>query len=261
MEQILEESWNARTREAAERILVAAQRLVPDGASTGAANRPPPPAGGPGHGGPDAAPAGMLRAGQQRAPPHPRPDPVHGGRRPCSGSPPSWSSTAARAWPGAPSPWRCTPVTLGNRAWALLTLELAGRPGRLGGGLPGARLAPGHGARIPGHPGDEPRRRAGFLWPRIFLPCQSREADPASRCLEGRSVWVIDRDPVVRDALCGLVRGAGGEVQAHAGAAAASWRAPGATPCRTSWCWSAPAPGAVPGPAAARWREAGSRRS
>jgi hypothetical protein len=39
----------------------------------------------------------------------------------------------------------------------------------------------------------------------------------ASRFLQGRSVWIVDQDPQVREALCGLVQGAGGQAEAHAG--------------------------------------------
>jgi hypothetical protein len=105
------------------------------------------------------------------------------------------------------------PVTLGNHSWALLTLELTGRPGAGSGDFLGLTwlqdtVRASLGILELAHDG------RGFLWPRIFLPCQSRELDQASRCLRGCRVWIIDHDPLVRDALCGLVRGAGGEAQA-----------------------------------------------
>ena len=108
------------------------------------------------------------------------------------------------------------PVTLGNRTWALLTLELAGTPAPWEGDFLGLAwlqdaVRGAYGILEIGHDG------RGFLWPRIFLPCQSREADLASRILAGRTVWIVDRDLATRDALAALVRGAGGQVRTHAG--------------------------------------------
>jgi hypothetical protein len=214
-EQILEESWNARTREAAERILVAAGRLVPERGHRRGGEPALPCL--------QAAPAmdalmprlkAMLAPGQAVA--HRTPDltlfmeaealqrvatqlTLHGRQGLDRGT----ITLVTRS------------VTLGNRAWALLTLELAGSPAGWEGDFLGLAwlqdtVRESSGILEMSHDG------RGFLWPRIFLPCQSRDADLASRCLAGRSVWVIDRDPVVRDVLCALVRGAGGQVHTHA---------------------------------------------
>ena len=215
VEQILEETWNARTRDAAERIMVAAQRLVPDRDQHRGSSAFP-------H--LQAAPAmeALLPRLQKMLPPgftaaHRTPELtlfiepdalqriatqllLHGRQGLTQGS-----ITLAMAQ-----------VSLGSRSWAQLTLELDGRPSAWEGDFLGLAwlqdtVRVSLGMLEMEHDGH------GFLWPRIFLPCQSREVDPASRCLRGRAVWIIDHDPLVREALCGLVRGAGGEVQAHAG--------------------------------------------
>jgi len=215
VEQILEETWNARTRDAAERIMVAAQRLVPDGSQ---------------HRGSSAFP--HLQAGPAMEALLPRlqsmlPEGFSAAHR----TPPLTLFIEPEALQriatqlllhGRQGLTRgtitlaMTPVTLGHRTWALLTLELTGRPGAWEGDFLGLTwlqdtVRSSLGILEMTHDGH------GFLWPRIFLPCQSWEADPASRFLQGRSVWIIDHDPLVRDALSGLVRDAGGAVQAHTG--------------------------------------------
>ncbi len=215
VEQILEETWNARTRDAAERIMLAAQRLTVDGSPhRGSATSP--------HLGAGPAMEALMPRLQKMLPGeytvhHRTPDltlfmepealqriatqlVLHGRQGLAQGS----------------ITLELRPVTLGNRSWALLTLELEGRPSAWAGDFLGLAwlqdtVRASLGILEMEHDG------RGFLWPRIFLPCQSREADPSSRCLQGRSVWVIDQDPLVRDALCGLVRSAGGEAQAHVG--------------------------------------------
>jgi PAS domain-containing protein len=215
VEQILQETWNAKTRDAAERIMVAAQRLMPEADQQRSSSAFP-------H--LQAAPAmeallprlqRMLPAGftvRHRTPEFTlfmEPDALqriatqlvlHGRQGLAQGT-----VTLAMA-----------PLTLGNRSWALLTLELAGRPSAWEGDFLGLTwlqdtVRASLGILEMAHDGQ------GFLWPRIFLPCESLEANPASRYLQGRSVWIIDHDPQVREVLCGLVRSAGGEVQAHPG--------------------------------------------
>jgi hypothetical protein len=215
VEQILGETWNARTRDAAERIMVAAQRLVPaTGRFQGNSAFPRVQAA--------AAMEALLPRLQKMLPP---------------------GFTAAHRTPGLtlflePEALQriatqillhgrqglaqgtvtlvMTPVLLGSRSWALLTLELTGRPTRWDGDFLGLTwlqdtVRDSLGILEMEHDGQ------GFLWPRIFVPCQSPEADPAAAYLLGRSVWIIDQDPLVRGVLCGLVRDAGGEGVAHAG--------------------------------------------
>jgi len=214
VEQILEETWNARTRDAAERILVAAQRLVPaSGGRQGGASLPHL----------KAAPAmeamlprlrAMLPEGFSAA--HRTPELtlflepealqrlatqilLHGRQGLAQGT-----ITLVM-----------TPAVLGNRSWALFTLELSGPPARWDGDFLGLTwlqdtVRESLGILELEHDG------RGFLWPRIFLPCQSPEG-PASRFLQDRKVWIIDQDPLARSALCALVRDAGGEAVAHPG--------------------------------------------
>jgi len=215
VEQILEETWNARTRDAAERIMLAAQRLVPDrGRHPGAPAFP--------HLQSVPTLEGLLPRLQKMLP---------------AGFTVAHRTPALTLFIGPEAMQRIatqlvlhgrqglaqgtitlvmTPVTLGNRSWALVTLELTGRPAPWEGDFLGLTwlqdtVRESLGILEMEHDG------RGFLWPRIFLPCQSRDADPAARCLAGRKVWIIDQAPQVRDALCSLVRSAGGEPLAQAG--------------------------------------------
>jgi hypothetical protein len=213
VEQILQETWNAKTRDAAERIMVAAQRLMPEGGH---------------HRGSPAFP--HLQAVPVMETMLPRLQRM---------LPEGWSvrhrTPALTLFLEPEALYRIatqlvlhgrqglnqgtitlamTPLTLGNRSWAMLTLELAGRPSAWEGDFLGLTwlqdtVRASLGILEMAHDGH------GFLWPRIFLPCQSQDADPGSRLLEGRRVWIVDQDPLVREALCGLVRGAGGEALAH----------------------------------------------
>ena len=215
VEQILQETWNAKTRDAAERIMVAAQRLMPEGGEHRGSTVFP-------HLQARSAMESLLPRLQQMLPAgcavrHRTPELtlfiepdalqriatqllLHGRQGLDRGT-----ITLAMA-----------PLVLGNRSWALLTLELAGRPSAWEGDFLGLTwlqdtVRASLGILEMAHDGH------GFLWPRIYLPCQSREADLASRCLQGRRVWIVDHDPLVREALCGMVEGAGGEARAHLG--------------------------------------------
>jgi len=215
VEQILEESWNVRTRDAAERILVAAQRLMPDGAQAKGGSAFP-----------------HLQADQAMEALMPRlrrmlPEGFEAAHR----TPGLTLFIEAEALQKIATQLvlhgrqglrdgtvtlATVPVALGTRSWAQLTLELTGRPAAWEGDFLGLTwlqdtVRSSLGILEMAHDGH------GFLWPRIFLPCQSREADQAARLLQGRSIWIIDRDPVVRDALGAQVRGAGGQVHTHAG--------------------------------------------
>jgi hypothetical protein len=58
----------------------------------------------------------------------------------------------------------------------------------------------------------------GGLRPRIYLPtASSATATVSDRPLEGRHVWVVDQDPLAREAMTALIRLAGGQVQAYEG--------------------------------------------
>jgi hypothetical protein len=215
VEEILSESWNMRTREAAERILLAAQRLVPEGGHAKGGTAFP-------H--LQAAPAmaavlpkleAMLAGGWRVT--HRTPDLTlfvesEVLQRICT-------QLALHGRQGLAEgliTLVMEPVTLGNRAWARITLDLAGTPAPWEGDFLGLAwlqdtVRGALGILEMAHDG------RGFLWPRIYLPCQSREADPASRILAGRTVWIIDRDPAAREALAALVRSSGGQAHTHPG--------------------------------------------
>jgi len=215
VDEILAETWSPRTRAAAERIMVAAQRLAPEHDQHRGSSAFP-------H--LQAAPAmeallprlqKMLPEGFQAAHRTPaltlfiEPDALqriathlllHGRQGLTRGS-----ITLVM-----------TPVTLGSRSWARLSLQLTGVAAPWNGDFLGltwlqdtVRASLGILEML--------KDARGILWPRIFLPCQSRDSDPAARLLEGRSIGIVDQDPLVREALCALVQGAGGQVQSHPG--------------------------------------------
>jgi PAS domain-containing protein len=215
VEQILEESFNARTREAAERIRTAAQRLAPE------ENRPR-----------SGSPFSHLQAAPAMEALVPRlgamlPE----GWRVAQRTPDLTLYLEADALQriatqlvlhGRQGLERGTitlamvPVVLGGQSWAVLTLELAGEPRPWEGDFLGLAWLQDAVRSALGILELRPDRQ-GFPWPRIFLPCRNREADQASRLLRDRRVWIVDRDPLVRDALAALVREAGGQAQVHAG--------------------------------------------
>lgn len=215
VEEILSESWNVRTRGAAERILLAAQRLVPEGGhATGGSPFP--------HLQAAPAMAGLLPRLEAMLPQgwrvtHRTPDLT------LFVEPEAFQRIATQLVLHGRQGLRegtitlaMDPVALGHRSWALVTLELAGAPAPWEGDFLGLAwlqdtVRASLGILEMSHDG------RGFLWPRIFLPCQSQEADLASRLLRGRTVWIIDRDPATRDALGALVRSAGGQARTHAG--------------------------------------------
>jgi PAS domain-containing protein len=215
VEEILSESWSVRTREAAERILAAAQRLVPEGGhAQGGAAFP--------HLQAAPAMAALLpRLEAMLEPPwriaHRTPEltlfvEAEALQRICT----RLALHGRQGLAGGVITLALEPVTLGSRSWALLTLELEGEPAPWEGDFLGLAWLQD---TVRGSYGilELAQDRRGFLWPRIFLPCQSREADAAARILAGRSVWIVDRDPAAREALAALVRSAGGQATTHPG--------------------------------------------
>lgn len=105
------------------------------------------------------------------------------------------------------------PRILGGRPWALLSLELDGQPAVAVQDLVGLAWLQDQVGRCRGmlelcqEPG-------GSLWPQIYLPTQDRSPRPQATPLLARTVWVVDQDPLVREALSQLIRRGGGEVQA-----------------------------------------------
>ncbi|HJV48581.1 MAG TPA: hypothetical protein VJ549_04835 [Geothrix sp.] len=54
------------------------------------------------------------------------------------------------------------------------------------------------------------------LRPRVYLPTATLPERPASGCpLEGRHVWVVDQDPLAREALATLIRLGGGQAKVY----------------------------------------------
>jgi PAS domain-containing protein len=101
-------------------------------------------------------------------------------------------------------------VALGGRPWALLSARPVGEGGRLPRELQGLGWLR---AEVQGVRGllDLEQDVHGGLLPRVYLPCAAPDSAPPAGALAGRRVWVVDRDPLLRDALAALIRRWGGE--------------------------------------------------
>lgn len=106
------------------------------------------------------------------------------------------------------------PRMLGGRPWALLGLELDGVPSAPVQDMVGLvwlqrQVAEARGMlELSQEPG-------GSLWPQVYLPMQDRAPRPQTAPLLARTVWIVDQDHLVREALSQLVRREGGEVEAY----------------------------------------------
>lgn len=105
-------------------------------------------------------------------------------------------------------------TSLGGRPWALLSIDLDGesthRPPKEMLGLSWLQEAvrSGHGML---ELSEDPE---GGLWPNIFLPMAREQILTDAAPLKDRTIWIVDQDPLVRDALEALVRDQGGAAQA-----------------------------------------------
>jgi hypothetical protein len=226
VEQILADTWSARTRDAAERIMMAAQRLRPEGARPGMGPALP-----------------RIQAGAALDALMPRlrqmlPEEIRAAHRTQDLTLFVESEALERiathmllhgrqALERGTVTLATSAVNLGSHAWARMTLELEGRKVPRNGGW--SRKEDAAARADQGMSGltwlqDTVRASLGILaidrddsgrlWPRIFLPCQDPAPDPAAQWLAGREIWIQDRDPQVREALCALVRAAGGRAAA-----------------------------------------------
>lgn len=121
------------------------------------------------------------------------------------------------------------PARIGGRLWALWQVELEGElngaPGEVLGLswlLQTARQA--HGML------ECARDARGVLWPKVYLPVDGDPIPAARMPLAGRTVWILDRDPLVREALMVLVRQEGGAAEAFASLRDLLRRSRGAAP-------------------------------
>jgi len=106
-----------------------------------------------------------------------------------------------------------TSSRIGGRTWALWQVELDGTlngaPAEVLGLswlLQTARQA--HGML------ECARDARGALWPKVYLPVEADLLPAPLAPLTGQRVWVLDRDPLVREALGALVRQEGGAAEA-----------------------------------------------
>jgi hypothetical protein len=103
-------------------------------------------------------------------------------------------------------------ATIGGRAWALWRIEVAGEldspPVEVMGLawlLQSVRQARGM--------LECARDIHGGLWPKVYLPVDAPPAPALPRPLLDQTIWVMDRDPLVREALTVLIRQEGGSVE------------------------------------------------
>lgn len=103
-------------------------------------------------------------------------------------------------------------AAIGGRAWALWRIEVEGEleaPPRevlgLAWLLQSVRQARGMLECF--------RDDHGGIWPKVFLPVDAPPAPAPSRPLLDQAIWVMDRDPLVREALTVLIRQEGGTVE------------------------------------------------
>ncbi len=105
---------------------------------------------------------------------------------------------------------RLAPVLLGGRAWALLEVLSVG-PSR---GEPGPSLGLGWLQRIVTEARgmlEVAERPDGTPHPRIYLPVAGGDQPLEAAPLAGRRIWIVESDPLLREALGGLVQSHGGQ--------------------------------------------------
>ena len=105
------------------------------------------------------------------------------------------------------------PRELGGRAWAALSVSAEGPKGRtplelLGGGWLQEAVRAGHGMLALDQDAD------GAVKPTVFLPVADGVTPAVVDPLRGRRVWIVDQDQGVREALRGLVTSRAGEAEA-----------------------------------------------
>lgn len=105
-------------------------------------------------------------------------------------------------------------VDLGGRPWALLSARPVGEGKRLPRELQGLGWLR---AEVQGIRGllDLERDPHGGLLPRVYLPCAAPASAPPEGALGGRRIWVVERDPLLREALAALIRRWGGEAAVY----------------------------------------------
>ncbi len=104
---------------------------------------------------------------------------------------------------------------LGGRRWALLTMDLNGlhpKHPRTMLGLTWLQQVVGECRGMLELTQDD----QGGVWPQIYLPLSEPEAPSSPSPLLSRYIWIVDQDPLVRESLENLVIRKGGQVMAFA---------------------------------------------
>jgi CheY-like chemotaxis protein len=103
-------------------------------------------------------------------------------------------------------------VTVGGRTWALWHIEIEGTP------EPPLKEVLGlawllHSVRQAGGMLECARDSQEGIWPRVYLPVDTPPVPAPPRSLSEKTIWVMDRDPLVRETLSLLIRQEGGRVE------------------------------------------------
>lgn len=104
------------------------------------------------------------------------------------------------------------PATLGGRPWAKWRVEVEGDPG----GPPAEVMGLAwllQCVRQAGGMLECARDSRGGIWPKVYLPVDAPPSPAPPRPLLGETIWVMDRDPLVREALTVLIRREGGSAE------------------------------------------------
>lgn len=104
------------------------------------------------------------------------------------------------------------PATIGGRAWALWRIEVAGDLGTPPAEVMGLAWLLRSVRQSRGML-ECARDSRGGLWPRVYLPVDAPPAPAPLSPLSDQTVWVMDRDPLVREALTVLIRQEGGSAE------------------------------------------------
>jgi hypothetical protein len=96
----------------------------------------------------------------------------------------------------------------------------------------------------------ELEQEARIVRPRVYLPVAASARALAGPLLQGRNLWIVDQDPLVREALVDLVQGQGGRALAFEDLHQLLRGSRGEAPARPAGAGAHAAPGALPaGPA------------
>ncbi|HTL97575.1 MAG TPA: hypothetical protein VL181_02105 [Holophagaceae bacterium] len=107
------------------------------------------------------------------------------------------------------------PAVIGGRPWALLRLEVQGDLADGPKEILGLAWLLQSVRQVRGML-ECARDGRGSLWPKVYLPVDMPSAPAPPRPLMDKAIWIMDRDPLVRETLTVLVRQEGGRAESFA---------------------------------------------